>query len=329
MPVFDPPYDLVTVGEGFLRLSPARYERLEQAVHFDVHVIGAGVETAVAASRLGWRCAWLSAAGDTPLGRKVVNKAREHGVDVSGIVRIPEGRTGLCFAEPGSAPRPTRYFYDAEHTVFRETAPDELCWSVLAHAKHCLFFLTPQETRPGALETLEYGLRVAKEANRHIVVAVDEPADTAFSPETLARLSPFLEQASVLTVTLRAAQTLSGDAETPEKAAEKLKSRYRGEIVAVTDDACHTPRAGMWRAAAFAETTYQDRAYTLEIIDAGGAFSVFSAVFLHGLDHGPETALRQANAGAALMHSAPGHLSWFTLEDLHAQTEGIGTKLQR
>ena len=36
-------YDVVTCGEGLLRLSPARYERLEQSNVLDVHVTDAHI----------------------------------------------------------------------------------------------------------------------------------------------------------------------------------------------------------------------------------------------------------------------------------------------
>ena len=121
-------YDAVTWGEGFLRLTPRGRERFEQASGFDVTVAGGALETAVGLARLGLRTAWLSVVGDTPLGMKLVNKVREHGVDTDRVVRLPGGRTGLCYAETGSAPRPTRSWYDMDDTAFRSTRPGTEDW---------------------------------------------------------------------------------------------------------------------------------------------------------------------------------------------------------
>ncbi|MDP6054179.1 MAG: sugar kinase, partial [Candidatus Latescibacteria bacterium] len=68
----------------------------------------------------------------------------------------------------------------------------------------------------------------------------------------------------------------------------------------------------------------------MEVIDAGGTLSAFTAGFLYGkLTGTPEIALKYGNAAAALAHSIPGHISWLTKQDLQSQIEGEGTKLQR
>ncbi|SVC53474.1 uncharacterized protein METZ01_LOCUS306328, partial [marine metagenome] len=60
-------YDIVTFGEGLLRFSTSRYERLEQADTLDIHVAGEALEVAVVMSRFGLRAAWLSALTDNAL----------------------------------------------------------------------------------------------------------------------------------------------------------------------------------------------------------------------------------------------------------------------
>ena len=104
--------DVVTWGEAFLRLTPKEKERFEQSAGFNVAIAGGALETAVGLSRLGYRALWFSAVGDTPLGAKIVNKVREHGVDTTCVELVPDGRTGLCYTEIGTAPRLTKSWFD-------------------------------------------------------------------------------------------------------------------------------------------------------------------------------------------------------------------------
>src|SRR5207248_6705440 len=52
--------DLVTFGEAMVRLTPANFQRLEQATSFDVYVGGGELNVAVAAARLGVAARWVS-----------------------------------------------------------------------------------------------------------------------------------------------------------------------------------------------------------------------------------------------------------------------------
>jgi len=93
--------DLVTFGETMLRFSPPDEARLEIADQYDVDVAGAESNVAVAAQRLGLDATWLSKLPDSPIGRKVANELRGHGVSVDALadVSFPDheriGRT-LC-----------------------------------------------------------------------------------------------------------------------------------------------------------------------------------------------------------------------------------------
>ena len=79
-------FDVVTMGEAMLRLSPPNFQRVEQTGTFDVRPGGAELNVAVAVARLGLSSAWVSRLPDQPLGWQIRNKAREHGVSDEGVV---------------------------------------------------------------------------------------------------------------------------------------------------------------------------------------------------------------------------------------------------
>src|SRR2546430_15791371 len=99
--------DVVTIGETMLRLSAPPGVPLEQAPQLDVHVAGAESNVAIALCRLGTTAGWVSRLVDTPLGRRVVNELRGHGVGGSRGLWAPHGRIGHFFlGKRVSAPPP-------------------------------------------------------------------------------------------------------------------------------------------------------------------------------------------------------------------------------
>ena len=99
-------YDLLGFGEAMVRFSPLNNARLEQASSFTLAIAAAELNVAVNTSRLGLKTAWVSKLVDTWSGQYIINKGREHGVDMSGVKLVPfDGRgnirNGLCFVEVG------------------------------------------------------------------------------------------------------------------------------------------------------------------------------------------------------------------------------------
>jgi len=74
-------YDLLTLGETLLRLSPPGEQRLDQARLFEIGVGGSELNVGCLLARLGRRVAWVSRLPAGPLGRIVDGEARRHGVD--------------------------------------------------------------------------------------------------------------------------------------------------------------------------------------------------------------------------------------------------------
>src|SRR5437868_8727194 len=78
-------YDLLTLGETLLRLSPPGLQRLDQARLFEIGIGGSELNVGCLLARLGRRVAWVSRLPEGPLGRIVDGEARRHGVDTSHV----------------------------------------------------------------------------------------------------------------------------------------------------------------------------------------------------------------------------------------------------
>src|SRR5881392_1692796 len=140
-----PSYDLLTLGETLLRLSPPGMQRLDQARAFEVGVGGSELNVACLLARLGRRTAWVSRLPEGPLGRIVDGEARRHGVDTRFVRWIADARLGLMFFEPGPAPRNARVIYDRKHSAASELGFEDAPWEALiaASARVHLSGITP------------------------------------------------------------------------------------------------------------------------------------------------------------------------------------------
>ena len=66
-------------------------------------------------------------------GQYIINKGREHGVDMSGVVLLPfDGkgtvRNGLCYLEVGIGPRASKQIYDRGHSAISLIKPGDINW---------------------------------------------------------------------------------------------------------------------------------------------------------------------------------------------------------
>ena len=105
-------YDVVTVGEGMLRLSPPRYERIRRARTLDVHMCGSQGNVACNIARLGLKTAFVTKLPDNALGLLAKDHYLSCGVDASHIKLVPGARLGVNFIEFGATPRASAVVYD-------------------------------------------------------------------------------------------------------------------------------------------------------------------------------------------------------------------------
>ncbi len=111
---------VVCFGEGMVRLTPPRNERLERTISLDLSPGGAELNTAVTLACLGIDVTWVSRLPNNGMGQLLARQSRAHGVDLSHVnwVSEDEGRMGLYFLEEGTDPRPSSVLYDRQNSAF-------------------------------------------------------------------------------------------------------------------------------------------------------------------------------------------------------------------
>src|SRR6187549_504786 len=79
-------FDLVSLGECMIRLSPPAHGRIEFAPMLEVWVGGGEYNVSYALARLGMRTGCVGGLNSSPMGAIVRNHARSAGMDVSYVV---------------------------------------------------------------------------------------------------------------------------------------------------------------------------------------------------------------------------------------------------
>lgn len=124
-------YDLATFGEGQIRLTVGKGDRLSTATQLRMTAAGSEANVAGLLAQLSRRTTWASVIPTTDLGTRVMGEYRSVGVDLSHVIRTGDERIALYFMEPGDPPMPARVTYDRLHTKFREITPETFDWDGL------------------------------------------------------------------------------------------------------------------------------------------------------------------------------------------------------
>jgi 2-dehydro-3-deoxygluconokinase len=130
-------YDLVSLGEPLLRLSPPSYTQLRCARSLDLFVVGSQLNVAANLSKLGNRTAFLTKLPANPLGLLTVDACTGYGIDVSHIKMVDGGKMGVTYVEFSAAPRAALAVYDRTGSAASTITPDDFDWdAVLSGARY-------------------------------------------------------------------------------------------------------------------------------------------------------------------------------------------------
>ena len=318
-------FDLVSLGELMLRLSPPANERITRGDTLGKQVGGAEMNVIAGSAMLGLRCGIISKLPANDLGTYVKNKVRQCGVSDDYLVYDEEkdARLGVYYYESGAYPRKPRIVYDRKNTSMNKIDvsdyPEDIFKSARCfHTSGITLALSPQ-CRKTAIEMIkrfkEQGTLISFDVNfrgnlwtgaeaKECVESILPYVDIFFCSEETARLT-FLKE---------------GDAKSIMKS---FAEEYPISVVASTQRVVHSPKRHTFGSVIYSareDKFYEEAPYAdIEVVDRIGSGDAYISGVLYGLlSHEWDylRALEYGNATSSLKNTIPGDLLFTDLKEI-------------
>lgn len=355
-------FDLVSLGESMVRLSPPQHGRIEFAPTLEVWVGGGEYNVSYALSRLGLRTAWIGGLNSSPMGAIVRNHARAVGMSTDYVVeRKYDGvgkkdRVGLNFTEVGVARRGSVTLYDRGHTATSGMRPGDVNWRKLFEEDGVrwlhtggIFAALSDGTRAVAAEAV----RAAHQAGTIVSYDLNFRSKLWSSAEAIATTRPLVPHIDCLIGNEEDFEQVLGYAAEgvdvhkagaldvgPFKAmVERVAADFKNvQVVGTTLRGVKTATVNDWSAIMWARQgeaggTFYDgpRFDDLEIEDRVGGGDGFASGFTYGFLTGksPQECVDLGVAHGAMLMSTMGDTSQITLEELMHVAGGGSARIKR
>ena len=320
-------FDLLSLGEIMLRLSPPSNERMTRGDTFSKQAGGAELNSATGAAMLGLRCGIISKLPANDLGMYIKNRVRLCGVSDDFLVydESKDARLGVYYYESGAYPRKPRIVYDRKNTSFTKLSIDDFHENIFGSARcfHTsgITLALSSEIRATAIEMIKR----FKEQGTIISFDVNFRGNLWSGPEAKACIETILPYVDIFFCseeTARLTFLKEGDAKSIMKSFTK---DYPISIVASTQRIVHSPKRHTFGSIIYSakdDTYYEEAPYAdIEVVDRIGSGDAYISGVLYGLlSHEGEyqRALEYGNAISSLKNTIPGDLLSTDLKEIQS-----------
>lgn len=318
-------FDLLTLGEILLRLSPNTNERLVQGDDLKRHIGGAELNVATGASLLGLHTGMLSKLPNHAMGIYARNKFRSMGVSDQYITydMDMDSRIGIYFYENGAYPRKPSVVYDRKHTSMNKIKPtdfpDEVFQSAKCfHTSGITLALSPQ-VRETAIELIKQ----FKEAGTLISFDVNFRGNLWTAEEAKKHISSLLPYVDIFFCSEDTARLTFQKEGTIQDILRSFADEYPIQVISSTRRIVHSPKIHSFSSMVYEkehDTYYEEKPYEkIEVIDRIGSGDAYIAGFLYGLlkENGNcQSAMEYGNAIGAIQNTILGDLPVFDKQEI-------------
>lgn len=349
-------YDLLSLGECMIRLSPPGYGRIEFSPTLEVHVGGGEYNVSYALARLGLRTAWIGGLNSSPMAAIIRNHARAAGVDMGHAVERKwdgvgkKDRIGLNFGEVGTSRRASTTLYDRGHSATAGIQPGEINWTRIFKEEGVRWFHTggifsalSDSTRAVVAEAV----KAAHDAGTIVSYDLNFRSKLWSSKEAIATTTPLIPYIDALIGNEEDFEKVLGyhaegvNVETNQMDTTAFKQMVQRvvkdhpniQVVGTTLRAVKTALVNDWSAILYTDGKFYDgpEYKDLEIEDRVGGGDGFASGFAYGFLTGkdPQTCVNLGVAHGALLMSTRGDTSQITLEELLHTTGGGSARIKR
>ncbi len=336
-------FDVLSLGEILLRLSPPSNERLVRGDSLRKQTGGAELNVASGIAMLGLRTGIISKIPDNDIGYFVKNYIRFCGVSDDYLVydKSRNARLGIYFYEDGASPRKPAIVYDRQHSSIHslsiEDIPQEIYGETRCFHTSGITLALGEEVRSCAIEMI----RRFKAAGAMISFDVNFRAnlwrDEAQARACIEQILPYVDVFFCSELTARMTFGKVGDV---REIMKSFTRDYPISIVATTQRTVHSPKRHTFGSVLYHagdDSYYEEEPYRdIDVVDRIGSGDAYISGVLYGLlAHNGDCrrALEYGNAYSAIKNTIPGDLPSCNLQETDrviAQHQGkSGSEMNR
>lgn len=318
-------FDLLSLGEVLLRLSPLDNERLVKGDLLRKQVGGAELNVASGVSLLGLRTGIISKLPDNDIGTFAKNRIRFCGVSDDYLVFDDslDARLGIYYYENGAYPRKPGVVYDRKNSSINHISVQDFDDTLFSSARcfHTsgITLALSQACRRTGMEMI----RLFKEAGALISFDVNFRGNLWSGEEArecIQQILPYVDIFFCSEETARLTFHKEGDAKSIMKS---FTEEYPISVVASTQRTIHSPKIHTFGSILYDARTdcyYEEEPYrNIEVIDRIGSGDAYVSGVLYGLlsDYSDcQRALEIGNATSAVKNTVPGDLPTSDLKEI-------------
>lgn len=318
-------FDLLTLGQVLLRLSPPNNERLMRGDTFVKQVGGAELNVAVGVALLGLHTGIISKLPSHDLGSFMKSKIRSYGVSDDYFIydNSPSARVGIYYYENGAYPRKPKVIYDRMGSSFYSINIDDIPEQVYGdtrcfHTSGITLALSPQ-IRATTIEMIKR----FKAAGTLVSFDVNFRGNLWSGPEAKECIEQILPYVDVFFCSEDTARLTFLKTGTAQEMMKSFTDEYPISIVASTQRIVHSPKRHTFGSVIydaksgkyFEEEPYRD----IDVVDRVGSGDAYISGALYGLlanNFDCQKAVQFGNATSAVKNTIPGDLPSSNLEEI-------------
>ena len=340
----DKKFDLLTLGEIMLRLSPQNNERISKCKMFEKHIGGAEMNVACGVSLTGLRTGVISKIPNSEIGDYVRNKVRFNGVSDDYLVydQSKNARLGVYYYEMGAFPRKPQVVYDRAGssitTIKLEDFPEDMYTNTRCFHTSGITLALSQQCR----ETTIAMIKKFKEAGALISFDVNFRGNLWTGAEAKECIEGILPYVDIFFCSEDTAKLTFGKTGDVREILKSFTEEYPISIVAATQRTVHSPKQHSFGSVIYnakEDKYYEEEPYrNIEVIDRIGSDDQYCAGVLYGLlssDMDCQRALAYGNARSAGKNTIPGDMPSMDKDEIdnliadHNDKSGYKSEMKR
>ena len=319
-------FDLLTLGQLLLRLSPPGNERLVRGDTFEKQVGGAELNVAVGVSLLGLHTGVISKLPSHDVGSFMKSKIRSYGISDDYFLydHSPQARVGIYFYENGAYPSNSSFYSLNIDEIPKEVYSASRCF----HTTGITLALN-EKIRETTIEMIKR----FKDAGTLVSFDVNFRGNLWTGEEAKACIERILPYVDIFFCSEDTARLTFKKTGTAREMMKSFTEEYPISIVASTQRVVHSPKRHTFGSVMYdagKDAYYEEEPYRdIEVVDRIGSGDAYISGALYGLltsDFDCAKAVRYGNATSAVKNTIPGDLPSSNLEEIETIIRAHGEK---